>query len=457
MKQGVQTIKPYAFSSCRNLKSVVIPESVTSIMGLAFSDSVSLCDIKIGSHVKQIDYAAFSNTGFSRNKKNYDADGLLYLNTYLIGHGKTDGNIKIKEGTTLLADHVFEESLYSTHVLKSVYIPDSIETISENAFWGCSDLESVRLPKSIKSIGTQAFYYCESLNNVTIPSTVKSIGDKAFAFCHGLSKLTIKNGVTSIGNEAFFDCVKLSSVTVPESVTTIGKMAFGYYEASDNVSDPPVIMKRFVIKGCKATAAEKYTLENEISFQCVAPTNLGVTPKVEVAARTDTAIKLSWKPVIGATGYRVYVYNTKTKRYTKINDINTTSYTIQGLKPGTSHKFAVKAFCNAEGKVSWSSRYRTVTVSTKPGTPTLKVTAGTKKAVLSWNKQTGASGYVIYMSTSANGKYTKIATVKNTTGSLTKAGLTTGKTYYFKVAAYKTVEGKNVYGSFSAVRSAKVK
>ncbi len=93
-----------------------------------------------------------------------------------------------------------------------------------------------------------------------------------------------------------------------------------------------------------------------------------------------------------------------------------------------------------------------------PGTPTLSVTAGAKKATLKWNKQTGATGYVVYMATSKTGKYTKIATIKNNgTVSMTKTGLTTGKTYYFKVAAYTTSGGSTIYGSYSSVKSVKVK
>ncbi|MGN0486568.1 MAG: hypothetical protein ACI4GB_04975, partial [Acutalibacteraceae bacterium] len=76
----------------------------------------------------------------------------------------------------------------------------------------------------------------------------------------------------------------------------------------------------------------------------------------------------------------------------------------------------------------------------------------------SWNKQTGATGYVVYMATSKDGKYTKIATLKgNAKVSYTKTGLTKGKTYYFKVAAYKTVSEKNIYSSFSPVQYAKIK
>ena len=116
------------------------------------------------------------------------------------------------------------------------------------------------------------------------------------------------------------------------------------------------------------------------------------------------------------------------------------------------------AYKTIDGKKVLSSVYTLLTTATKPGTPTLKVTAGSKKATLSWNKQTGATGYVVYMATSKNGKYTKIATLKgNTKVSYIKTGLTKGKTYYFKVAAYETIGGKNIYGSFSSVKYANIK
>ncbi|MGN1193995.1 MAG: fibronectin type III domain-containing protein [Acutalibacteraceae bacterium] len=78
--------------------------------------------------------------------------------------------------------------------------------------------------------------------------------------------------------------------------------------------------------------------------------------------------------------------------------------------------------------------------------------------LIKWTKQTGATGYVVYMSTSKSGKYSKVATVKGASKvTYTKTGLTKGKTYYFKVCAYTTLGGKNIYSSYSAAKSVKVK
>ena len=88
----------------------------------------------------------------------------------------------------------------------------------------------------------------------------------------------------------------------------------------------------------------------------------------------------------------------------------------------------------------------------------MKATAAKKAAKLSWSKQTGATGYNVYMATSKNGKYKKIATVKgNGNVKFTKTGLTKGKTYYFKVAAYTTSGKKTINSAYSSAKSAKAK
>ena len=72
-----------------------------------------------------------------------------------------------------------------------------------------------KLPEDLESVPEEAFYGCSSLISVTIPSSVTSIGDGAFRDCSSLSSVTIPSSVTSIGNRAFANCSSLSSVTIP--------------------------------------------------------------------------------------------------------------------------------------------------------------------------------------------------------------------------------------------------
>ena len=195
----------------------------------------------------------------------------------------------------------------------------------------------------------------------------------------------------------------------------------------------------------------KYSGTKVIDFYIVP----GKTSKISVS-QTTSSIKATWYSVTGATGYKVYLY--KGSKCIKTAYTTGRTYTFSKLTSGTDYKICVKAYKTIDGKKVYASSYSYRNTTTKPGTPTLKAVAGTRKATLSWNKQTGADGYVLYMATSKTGKYTKIATLKgNSKISYTKTGLTKGKTYYFKVAAYSTVGSTNIYGAYSAVKYVKVK
>lgn len=198
------------------------------------------------------------------------------------------------------------------------------------------------------------------------------------------------------------------------------------------------------------TLKGKYSGTKTLSFN-ILPANV----KNFKATQTTTTLTLSWSKVSGADAYRVYKYNAKTKKWGKLDDVKGTTVTYKNLKPGTSYKFAVKAF-GKSGKTYYSSAsYPQLATATKPSAPTLKSTTLCRSAKLSWNKVANATGYVVYMSTSEKGKYTKVVNAKSNL-SYTKKDMKKG-TYYFKVAAYKTVEGKNIYSPLSNVKSVKVK
>lgn len=75
---------------------------------------------------------------------------------------------------------------------------------------------------------------------------------------------------------------------------------------------------------------------------------------------------------------------------------------------------------------------------------------------VSWtNRSTRATGYKVYMATSKYGTYKLVGTT--TSSSYTKSNLTKGKTYYFKVRAYRSVSGKMIYGNYSTVKYIKCK
>lgn len=167
------------------------------------------------------------------------------------------------------------------------------------------------------------------------------------------------------------------------------------------------------------------------------------------------SVKMSWSKVSGATGYRVYQYNTSTNKWKAVANISGASYTFKNLKAGTTYKFTVRAYKTLDGQTYLSPKYSTFTTSTNPATVSFKLTTGSKNATVKWNKVTGATGYKVYYKTSKNGSWKCLKTVSNKTTSYTKTGLTKGKTYYFTVKAYRKVGGKAYNGRYAA-KSVKV-
>lgn len=232
--------------------------------------------------------------------------------------------------------------------------------------------------------------------------------------------------------------IKTPKLTVETSDGVVLKEGVDYeLELPSDRKTVGVYTYRVVFKG-------DFLGEKKVSYQILPSKTSKIT-----ATQSTSAIKLTWKKVTGADGYRVYQYNSKTGKYEKIKTTTGTSYTVKKLKAGTTYKFAVKAYTKDNGETLWAASYKTFTTATKPATPTVKATAGSKQATISWNKVAGATGYVVYMQDDF-GDYNKIGSTKKT--SYTRKKLTKGKTYYFRVRAYKTVDGKNIYGGYKTVK-----
>lgn len=167
-------------------------------------------------------------------------------------------------------------------------------------------------------------------------------------------------------------------------------------------------------------------------------------------------IKISWGKVKGASGYSIDQYDGSTKKWSKEKYVedggNRSWYIAKNLKTGTKYSYRVKAY-KYVGNLDITGDYKT-TVSATPRLSCSAIIKGSKvgssSLKITWKKIPGASGYVIYKGTSKGGKYTLVTTAKKgSTSTYTDKNVKKGKTYYYKVGAYRAFGKTKVYGKLS--------
>lgn len=185
-----------------------------------------------------------------------------------------------------------------------------------------------------------------------------------------------------------------------------------------------------------------YTGTSVLKFNIIAPVMVGL----KAQAASETGIQISWLKNGKATGYEIYSEDNRTK----YGSTSATSFVANGLKNSTTYTFHVRSYVTAGGNTTYGEM-QSVTAYTKVASTNDLVGTSTAKrsATLTWNRSNTVAGYEIYRSSSADGTYKKIAVVPNGKGAYTDTKVGSNKTYYYKVRAYKPVDGSYVYGDYS--------
>ena len=302
---------------------------------------------------------------------------------------------------------------------------------------------------------------------VTMPTyingkVVSSVG--SYAFGESLTSVKLPEKLSIVKECAFANCTYLVSVAIPKSVKKIEFSAF-YLE----------LVKAVYYTG---TEEEYNQMDTTMQNNPLSPYATWVNkhynydysqPILDVKASEfdplNKAIKYTWIPAPDADGYKIYVYNTSTKKWENkatVRDGKATSCTIKNLKAGTEYDLRIRAYAKRNGKTYWGD-YDRGSAITLAASPVIKSTSSTKNSItLKWGKVKSADGYRVYRYDSKTKKWKSIATVKNgKTSYVDKKSLKSKTTYKYKVKAYHKwgpdYNKVNVWGLASAVKSVKTK
>ena len=242
---SVTSLGKNAFWECSSLTSVTIPNSVTSIEYSVFYGCSSLTSVTIPNSVTSIEYGAFWGCSSLTSVTIPNSVTCIGDHAFVYCSGLT--SITVENGNTVYDSRDNCKAIINTATntliagCMNTIIPNSVTSIGNAAFDGCTGLTSVTISNSVTSIEYGTFWGCSSLTSVTIPNSVTSIGKSAFSECSSLTSVIIPSSVTSLEEYAFFECSSLTSVTIPNSVTSIGDFAF---EGCDDLTTVISLIKK---------------------------------------------------------------------------------------------------------------------------------------------------------------------------------------------------------------------
>ncbi len=215
----VVEVGDFAFTLCKKLSFVSIPNTVDRIGIWAMAGCDEMVSANIPASVKVIDGYAFQKCAKLVNV--FLPEGLEKIMDHGFAFCPALETITLPQSLTHLGNYAFQGS-----VLTSIEIPAGVNRIDEYSFQDCKKLESVVLNEGLQEIRNRAFEGCESLTSIDLPRTVNKLYMQAFKNCLKLADVKIRNshialvdnwGTPVADNEAFdLKTDRYAELTVPK-------------------------------------------------------------------------------------------------------------------------------------------------------------------------------------------------------------------------------------------------
>lgn len=175
LPEGIEEIGQFAFSRS-SVTGIEIPEGVKDICYGAFYHCDDLQTVSLPSTIENVEPKAFAYTAWVEEFMANGTEDFLISGNVLVAYRGSGANVVIPEGVTVIAGEAFMNQTQ----IKSVTLPESLITVGEGAFEGCTSLAGLNvLSRHLSQIKDRAFAGC-SLTEVDMPSSVKAVGLLAF-------------------------------------------------------------------------------------------------------------------------------------------------------------------------------------------------------------------------------------------------------------------------------------
>lgn len=296
VEEGITKIANSAFLDC-NITEIRLPTSLEKID----ADALSMTDIEEIIIPENSKLCAFYVTNYFRKLPWYknQPNGPVYLGNMLLEYKGTmpvNTTVTVKNGTYAINENAF----YNQKNMVEIIVPDSVERIGYNAFYGTEwfndkpyyepvyigkvlyfynfpwrpvedyDItDELVIPEGIVSISSTAFSGHCTFKNIVLPDSLEHIGDQAFAQCYYLEKITVNqnSSLKHIEDAAFFECNNLTAPNFPKSLERIGINAFLFCEKLENISIPSSV-KDIGLTAFEPNTLETFVVDSDSPYYC---------------------------------------------------------------------------------------------------------------------------------------------------------------------------------------------
>lgn len=194
--ETVVAVADYGFIWKREIRTVILPETVTRLGQWAFAECAGLESVTLPVGLQEIGTAAFLSCSSLTA-------------------------VVVPEGVVSMGDSAFS----SCTALRSASLPSTLKALPQWGFYGCSSLTEIHFSEGLEIIGYCSFYGCTALRTVNLPDSIRTLDKGGFASCTSLLSVALPEGVTEVGLLTFDGCTKLVSVTLPRSMQALGSTA----------------------------------------------------------------------------------------------------------------------------------------------------------------------------------------------------------------------------------------